>query len=115
MALAKRRFSNSERGFSLIETICATGLLAAAVVALAQMFVISVKNNQSARTGSYATALAEQKLEQLRGLTYGFDTIGLPITDTTTDTTKTTESPTGGKGLTPSQGGTLVSNADGYV
>jgi type II secretory pathway pseudopilin PulG len=115
MALEKHKFSNAERGFSLIETMCATGLLVAAVVALAQMFVISVKNNQSARTGSYTTALAEQKLEQLRGLTYGFDTIGLPITDTTTDTTQTTESPNGGKGLTPSQGGTLVSNTDGYV
>jgi hypothetical protein len=31
------------------------------------MFVISVKNNQAARTGSYAVTLAEQKMEQLRG------------------------------------------------
>ena len=54
--MAKSSFSN-ERGFSLIETMFATGLLATAVVALAQMFVISVKNNQNARTGGYAVTL----------------------------------------------------------
>ncbi len=93
----------------------ATGLLAAAIVALAQMFVISVKNNQAARTGSYATTLAEQKMEQLRGLAYGYDTIGLPLTDTSTDTTQATETPNGGTGLTPSPDGTMVSNTNGYV
>jgi len=113
--LAKCRFSNSESGFSIIETIFATGIMATAVVALAQMFTISVQNNHNARTGSYATTLAEQKMEQLRGLTYGFDTIGLPLTDTTTDTTAPIETPNGGTGLTPSPAGTLVHNTNGYV
>src|SRR5512135_2804136 len=89
--------------------------MATELVALAQMFVISVKNNQNARTGSYATTLAEQKMEQLRGLTYGFDTIGLPITDTTTDTTTPIETPNGGTGLTPSPSGALNHNTNGYV
>jgi len=113
--LAKHKFSNSQSGFSIIETIFATGILATAVVALAQMFVLSVKNNQAARTGSYAVTLAEQKMEQLRGLTYGFDTIGLPVTDTTTNTSSPTDDPTGGKGLTPSPANTLTSNTDGFV
>jgi type II secretory pathway pseudopilin PulG len=113
--LAKHKFSNSQGGFSIIETIFATGLLATAVVALAQMFVISVKNNQNARTGSYAVTLAEQKMEQLRGLTYGFDTIGLPVTDTTTNTTAKDDNGPGGKGLTPSPENTLTHNTDGYV
>jgi len=113
--LAKHRFSNAQSGFSIIETIFATGLLATAVVALAQMFVISVKNNQNARTGSNAVTLAEQKMEQLRGLAYGFDTIGLPVTDTTTNTTTTDDNGPGGKGLTPSPANTLNSNTDGYV
>ena len=113
--MAKCRFSDSERGFSLVETLVATGIIATAVVALAQMFAISVKNNQNARTGSYATTLAEQKMEQLRGLTYGFDTIGLPLTDTTTDTTAPVETPTGGMGLTPSPANTLTTNTIGYV
>jgi type II secretory pathway pseudopilin PulG len=113
--LAKHRFSSSQSGFSLIETIVATGILATSVVALAQMFAISVKNNRNARTGSYATTLAEQKMEQLRGLTYGFDSIGLPLTDSTTDTTQPTETPNGGTGLTPSPAGTLLGNVNGYV
>jgi type II secretory pathway pseudopilin PulG len=112
--LAKHRFSN-QSGFSIIETIFATGILATAVVALAQMFVLSVKNNQNARTGSYAVTLAEQKMEQLRGLTYGFDTIGLPITDTTSNTTAPVETPNGGTGLNPSPDGTLNANTNGYV
>jgi len=113
--LAKSSFSNSERGFSLIEVIFATGLMATAVVALAQMFTISVQNNHNARTGSYATTLAEQKMEQLRGLTFGFDTIGLPLTDTATDTAAPIETPTGGTGLSPSPPGTLLANVDGYA
>jgi hypothetical protein len=93
----------------------ATGIMATALVALAQMFAISVKNNQGARTGSYAVSLAEQKMEQLRGLTYGFDTIGLPLTDTTTNTATAVETPTGGTGLTPSPANTLTSNTNFYV
>ena len=112
--MAKSSFSN-QRGFSIVETIFATGLMATAIVALAQMFTISVANNRNSRAGSYAVTLAEQKMEQLRGLTYGFDTIGLPITDTATDTTQPIETATGGTGLTPSPAGTLVSNTNGYV
>jgi type II secretory pathway pseudopilin PulG len=112
--LAKSSFSN-QRGFSLVETMFATGILATAVVGLAQMFSIAVSNNHDARTGSYAVTLAEQKMEQLRGLTYGFDAVGLPLTDLTTDTTQPTETPNGGKGLTISPAGTLVANTDGYV
>ena len=89
--------------------------MATALVTLGQMFAISVANNRSARTGSYANVLAQQKLEQLRGLTWGFDIIGLPISDTTTDTTAAIESPTGGTGLNPSPAGTLTSNTPGYV
>jgi len=93
----------------------ATGIMATAVVALAQMFSISVQNNHNARTGSYATTLAEQKMEQLRGLTFGFDTIGLPLTDTSTDTAAPIETPTGGTGLSPSPAGTLLANVNGYA
>lgn len=96
--MAKCNSSNSQSGFSIIETIFATGILATSVVALAQMFSISVTNNHNARTGSYAVALAEQKMEQLRGLTYGFDNIGLPLTDLTTDTTQPIEQPLGANG-----------------
>ena len=90
--MAKSSFSN-QRGFSIVEVIFATGIMATAIVALGQMFTISVSNNHNSRGASYAVTLAEQKMEQLRGLTYGFDTIGLPITDSTTDTTQPIETP----------------------
>ena len=76
--------AGAESGFSLPEAIIATGLLAGALVSLAQMFVIAASTNRSARAGSYAVVLAQQKLEELRGRTWGFDILGAPISDLTT-------------------------------
>ena len=115
MALAKFKFSNGDRGFSLVETLIATTLLASSLVALAQLFAISVKNNSVARNGTFTQILAAQKMEQLRGLTWGFDTLGLPVSDTTTDTSVTPEAMTGGTGLAPSPNNTLQTNTAGYV
>ena len=106
---------NAEGGFTLLETVIAAGLMAGAIAALVQMFAISVANNISARSGSYATVLAGQKMEQLRGLTWGFDTVGLPVADLTTDTAAPIDTPDGGTGLSPSPSGTLIGNTAGYV
>ena len=114
-SLRRFRFGQGESGHSLLEVIVAAGLMAGALAALGQMFAISVANNNSARSGSYATVLAEQKMEQLRGLAWGFDTLGLPATDTSTDTAAPVETPAGGTGLSPSPGGTLTRNTAGYV
>jgi hypothetical protein len=109
------RYGGGECGSSLLEAIIASGLMAGALAALGQMFAISVANNRSARAASYATVLAQQKMEQLRGLTWGFETLGLPISDTTSNTAASVETPTGGTGLSPSPAGTLTSNTDGWV
>ena len=69
----------------------------------------------SARANTYATVLAEQKMEQLRGLTWGYDSLALPLSDTSTNTALPVESPNGGTGLTPSPAGALTDNVDGYV
>ena len=111
--MAKSSFSNA-RGFSLIETLVATTIMTVALSSLAQLFLISTKANQSARITTGASVLAQQKMEQLRGLTWGFDTIGLPLSDTTSDLTVVPEQPTGGPGLTPSPDRTLRRNVDGY-
>lgn len=113
--MARSRFNSAEGGFSIVEVIFATGIMATALVALAHMFAVSVKNNIDARTGTYATTLAEQKMEQLRGLTWGFDILGLPLSDVSTDTTLPVESPAGGTGLSPSPPGTLLRNTPGWV
>lgn len=62
MSIASRR----EAGFSLVETIVATALLATAVVTLAQLFGVAVRRNLASRDTTYATILAVQKLEELR-------------------------------------------------
>src|SRR4051812_45104844 len=122
MALAKF-FSIAERrararrdgGFSLLEVLFATSILTVAVVSLAQLFAVSTKANSSAKSTTFAALLAEQKMEQLRGLTWGFDSLGLPLTDTTTDVTTVPESLNGGAGLSPSPAGSLGANTVGYV
>jgi len=100
----------------------ATGLMAVALVSLAQLFAISTRNNVSARYSTAAAVLAEQKMEQLRGLMWGFDLLGLPLSDFTTnvaafDPTGQCEGADAGAalGLTPSPGNTLAANVDGYV
>jgi len=77
-----RGAAGSNRGFSLVEAVLATGLLASALVSLGQLFAISVANNRSARVRSYVAVLAQQKMEQLRSLAWGFDPLGAPVSDT---------------------------------
>jgi type II secretory pathway pseudopilin PulG len=111
--LAKSRWT-AERGFSLLETLVAVGIMTAALVALAQLFVVGTQANRGARVTTFTATLAQEKMEQLRGLTWGFDPIGLPLSDTSTDTSQVPESPTGGTGLAPSPAGTLSTNTAGY-
>jgi hypothetical protein len=93
----------------------ATGILATALVSLAQLFAISTKSNLAARNSGTAMIYAEQKIEQLRALSYTLDANGLPITDTTTDTSVYPPAETGGTGLSPHTDNTLQTNTDGYV
>jgi prepilin-type N-terminal cleavage/methylation domain-containing protein len=122
MALARSRFSN-DRGFTLIETLVAMGILVVGVVALAQLFAISTHSNVSSKSTTFTVILAQQKLEQLRGLTWGFDTLGLPESDLSTDLTAVSQqsgcpTPAGGgsgTGLSASPSGSLIANVAGYV
>lgn len=118
MRLAKSQSSNGDRGFSLVEVMIATGLLAIVALGVAQLFAASTMTNLGAKAQTSATSLANQKMEQLRGLTWGFDqdqaALGLPVSDTTTNLA--VDPPTvGGNGLNPSPSGTLDANIAGYV
>ena len=106
---------NSAAGFSLLEVTIAISIMAGALVTLGQMLGVSITNNRTARRLTYATVLAEQKVEQLRGLSWGFDSLGLSVTDTSTDTAASVETPMGGTGLSASPAGTLTRNTDGWV
>src|SRR5947209_696348 len=107
--------SSDARGFSLLEVLFATTILTVAVAGLGQLFALAARANVNARTTTYATLLAQQKMEQLRSLTWGFDALGLPLSDTSTDITCVPERAAVGSGLTPSPAsGTLGTNVPGY-
>jgi hypothetical protein len=103
-----------ESGFSILEVLVAVTLTTVAAAGLAQMSALSTRANISARTTTYASVLAQQKMEQLRGLTWGFDVIGLPVTDTTSNLTVVPEDAAGGTGLTQSPESSLAANTEGY-
>jgi prepilin-type N-terminal cleavage/methylation domain-containing protein len=112
----RARFNSNSRGFSLVEVLVAMGLLTAVSLGVAQLFALSTRANVIAKGQTSTTAMAEQKLEQLRGLTWGFDLQGqgLPLSDTTTNLTVTP--PThDGSGLNPSPSDSLEQNTDGFV
>src|SRR5688500_16344509 len=95
--------TSSSAGFTLIEVVIAMGLLTVVSLGVAQLFAASTKANLAARSRTSTTALAEQKIEQLRSLTWGFDTAGqgLPVSDTTTNLAVYPMTATG-TGLNPS-------------
>ena len=113
--MAQARF-NSSSGFSLTEVVIAMALLTTVSLGVAQLFAVSTKANQVARSQTSATALAEEKLEQLRALTWGFDLTGngLPVSDTSTNLSVQPPAQNG-SGLNPSPTGALMQNTAGYV
>ena len=92
------------------------GLLTTVSLGVAQLFALSTRANYTARGQTSTTTMAEQKMEQLRALTWGFDVDGegLPVSDTSTDLS--VDPPTaGGSGLNPSPTTCLEENIAGYV
>jgi prepilin-type N-terminal cleavage/methylation domain-containing protein len=71
----------SQRGFALLEVLVATTIVAVALAGLAQLFVMSTNANSRAKSTTLATVLAIDKMEQLRSLMWGFDSLGLPLSD----------------------------------
>lgn len=110
-----RSNSSSSAGFTLVEVVISMGLLAAVSLGIAQLFAASTRANLAARTRTSTTAMAEQKIEQIRSLTWGFDTAGqgLPVSDTTTNLTVYPFT-AGGSGLNPSSADALEQNTPGF-
>jgi type II secretory pathway pseudopilin PulG len=115
MAPGKSAFSDS-RGFSIIEVVVAMGLLTAVSLGVAQLFAASTTANRIARGQTSTAAMAAQKMEQIRSLSWGFDLQGqgLPVTDTTTNLAVYPHR-NDGSGLNPSPANTLEENVPGFV
>lgn len=58
---------STARGFSLVETVVAIGLLVGALVTLAQIIAGGVLTTARARFRTVATVVAQTQMEQLRG------------------------------------------------
>lgn len=72
---------SSHDGFTLVETVVATGILVTALAGIAQLLVLAVRATRD--SGSHGTALvaAQGKLEVLRSLAFGYGPLGEPMTD----------------------------------
>jgi type II secretory pathway pseudopilin PulG len=99
MSIALRGFGD-EVGFTLVEVMVASLLLALSIVAVAELFAISIRNTAIAGNSAFTAILAAQKMEQLRALTWAFDAQGAPVSDSAL------------MSLTPD---TLLQDTSGYV
>lgn len=102
------------RGISIVEAVVAIAILVTGVIATARLFMMATSANRSARATTMTTVLAQQKMEQLRGLMWGIDAAGFPVSDTTTDIS-TTPPGAGGSGLSPSPPDSLARDTPGFV
>jgi Tfp pilus assembly protein PilV len=71
MSSVKRRSTDARRGFSLLEALAATTLVSGALLGLGIGAISLTRNAKSADNTSAATALAIEKLEQLRSMPLG--------------------------------------------
>jgi prepilin-type N-terminal cleavage/methylation domain-containing protein len=102
------------RGFTLVEVLIALGILAVAALSSAQLIVITCSAIQVARLQTSTVALSSSRMEQLRALTWGFDSNGLPTGDSSTNLS--VEPPASdGTGLAFSPAGSLQQNTPGFV
>jgi type II secretory pathway pseudopilin PulG len=105
----------SGSGFSLIEVLTATAMMAAGLTVIAQLFLFEIDANRWSAATTTAAALAGEKLEQLRSLAFFTDETGVPVTDAASDLSVTPASATGGRGLLASPASALIANTPGYV
>ena len=102
-------------GFTLLEVMVALALLTGALLAVAQLLVVAARAAVLSRDVTTATCLAGQKMEQLRGLAWGFDIDGGTSDDADSDVAGWPDAVTGGTGLSRSPPGSLGSNVAGFV
>ena len=68
-------------GFTLVEALIATGVLVTAIAGLAQLFALSLRFTRDSAQSGAALVAAQDKLESLRALRFGYADDGAPLTD----------------------------------
>lgn len=71
----------STRGFTLLETLVATGILVTTLAGVAQFFVLGSQLTRQAGASSAALLAAQARLELLRGQAFTYDPSGIAVTD----------------------------------
>ena len=71
---------SSHRGFTLLETLVATGILVTALAGVAQLFVLGTQLTRQAGTSGAALIAAQDRLELLRAQAFTYDPSGLTVT-----------------------------------
>src|SRR3990172_6542805 len=79
------RLHDDERGFGLVETVIAVGIIFASLGTLAYSATVGFGYQELARQRQAATGLANQVMEEIRGLAYTKIQAGLLSTDFTGD------------------------------
>src|SRR5215510_3357615 len=66
----KSKSSEGAAGFTLIETCIAMVVMFVAVLGAVSVFVLAIKNNSGANDRELSMAVGQQKLEQLRSVSF---------------------------------------------
>ena len=103
-----------DKGFGLVEAVVSAGVLVTIVTGLLQLIAMSVTSVRAAADDTSALLLAIQKMEQLRGLAWTYDTSRQRLSDFTTNASASAAG-SGGRGLTKSPPDSLTRNVPGYV
>ena len=104
----------ADRGSTLLEVLVAMLLLVISVVGACELAVLASQSAITSRLATTTMALALQKSEQLRALTWAVDADGVPLTDTHTDVTVEPFA-TAGSGTGVSPPGTLEESVGGFA
>lgn len=67
---AKHKATNSQRGFTLVETTIASLVMMVGALAISSLFVFSTQNNVGGGERALAMAVAQQQLEQIRSVSF---------------------------------------------
>jgi len=103
-----------QRGFTLLEVLVAIALLGASALITGRF--LAVTTNALAVSGAQTStaALALTRMEQLRALSWTFDSTGIPLSDSLTDLSTSPPSH-GGSGLSPSPATAIQENTPGFA
>ncbi|HSK10447.1 MAG TPA: prepilin-type N-terminal cleavage/methylation domain-containing protein [Vicinamibacterales bacterium] len=107
--------ARSSTGFTLLEVVVALAILCGVLITLPQVLLQAAAAASAARRTTMASVVAAEKLEQLRGLAWGYDAAGARVEDTQSDVARTPVAETGGMGLGLSPGGSLDADTPGFV